>query len=124
MFWLNSFFRVVIFFLFSGVCYGQNIVESTIKHDSIQTFTAIKEFQASEITYNIFSAQNNSWGYDILLDGRVFIHQPCKPGLAGNEGFKSKRITRKVAHFVINKIKKGEFPPSITINELKKLNAL
>lgn len=49
------------------------------------------------------------------------IHQPAIPGIPGNEGFKTKEAAQKVADLVVNKIKKGEMPPSVTIEELKKL---
>ena len=54
----------------------------------------------------------------------MMIHQPSAPGLPGNEGFKSKEKASKVAELVISKIKNGEMPPSITMDEMKKLGAL
>jgi hypothetical protein len=44
--------------------------------------------------------------------------------LPGNEGFKTKEAAAKVAELVISKMKKGEMPPSITIEELKAINAI
>ena len=40
-------------------------------------------------TYNIIEAANNSWCYDVYVDGRLMIHQTSIPGLPGNEGFKT-----------------------------------
>ncbi len=67
---------------------------------------------------------NGSWGYDIFKDKKKFIHQPGKPGLPGNEGFKRKSDAAKVARLVINKLKKGEMPPSVTAEEMKDLKVL
>lgn len=52
------------------------------------------------------------------------IHQPSVPGLPGNEGFKTKAGATAVAKLVIEKIKKGEMPPTIELAEMKKLKAI
>jgi hypothetical protein len=52
------------------------------------------------------------------------IIQPNKPGLSGNEGFKTQEQAQKVAELVIEKIKKGEMPPTVTIEELSELGVL
>jgi hypothetical protein len=88
------------------------------------SFPTGEQFKGANITYNIIPAANNTWCYDILMEGRLFIHQPSAPGLPGNEGFKTKEAAAKVAELVISKMKKGEMPPSITTDEMKKLGAL
>jgi len=75
-------------------------------------------------SYTIIPSVNKTWGYDIYLQKRLFIHQPGIPGLPGNEGFKTKTDAKKVAGLVIRKIKKGEMPPSVTIEEMKKIKVL
>jgi len=75
-------------------------------------------------TYTIIPAVNKTWGYDINAGKKLFIHQPSIPGLPGNEGFKKKADAEKVAKLVIGKIKKGELPPGVTLEELKKLKVL
>ena len=75
-------------------------------------------------TYTIIPSKYKTWGYDIYIEKRLFIHQPSIPGLPGNEGFKIKADADKVARLVIKKIKKGEMPPSVTIEEMNKLKAL
>lgn len=75
-------------------------------------------------TYTIIPAVNKTWGYDINAGKKLFIHQPSIPGLPGNEGFKTKADAEKVAKLVIGKIKKGEMPPGVTLEELKKLKVL
>ena len=71
--------------------------------------------------YKIIQAPNNTWGYDILRDNKIFIHQPNRPGLPGMEGFIAKEDAIKVAQLVIAKIKKGEMPPTVSNEELKTL---
>ena len=44
--------------------------------------------------------------------------------MPGNEGFKTKADAEKVAQLVIDKIRKGEMPPTVTIKEMKKLKVI
>ena len=73
------------------------------------------------LTYRIIDAPNGTFGYDILSDGRLFVHQTNLPGLPGNEGCRTKADAEKLATFIIEKMKKGEMPPSVTPEELKEL---
>jgi hypothetical protein len=75
-------------------------------------------------SYKIFAAVNNTWGYDIFSSNKLTIHQPTIPGKPGNEGFKTKVAAQKVAELVVEKMKRGEMPPTITEEELKELNAI
>ena len=52
------------------------------------------------------------------------IHQTSAPALSGNEGFKTKEDASKVAALAIGKIRKGEMPPTISIDEMKKLKVI
>ena len=76
------------------------------------------------LTYKIIPSENKTWDYNIYNDGKLFIHQPSIPALPGNSGFTTKIITEKVAKKVIDKIKSGENPPTISIEELKELGAI
>jgi hypothetical protein len=77
-----------------------------------------------KLTYKIINGINNTYCYDIYADDKLMIHQPSIPGLSGNEGFKTRTAAENIAQLVISKIKKGEMPPSVTIEEMKKLKAL
>lgn len=81
-------------------------------------------FTKSVITYTLLPGINQTWGYDILVDKRMMIHQPTLPGLPGNQGFKTRAAAISVARLVISKMKKGEMPPSVSIEEMKKLKAI
>ena len=113
------FYSLIIVF----AAHAQNA--ETPKNENVgASFPSGERFKGANLTYNIIPAANNTWCYDILMEGRMFIHQPSAPGLPGNEGFKTREAAAKVAELVISKMKKGEMPPSITIEEMKKLNAL
>jgi hypothetical protein len=90
----------------------------------VASFPAASQFANTQFSYKIIPAVNNTFCYDVLVDGKILIHQPSIPGLPGNEGFKTKQDAEKVAKLIISKIKKGEMPPSVTLDELKKLKVL
>jgi len=81
-------------------------------------------YKDANLSFEFVASENNTWGYKILIEGSVIIVQPNKPGLPGNEGFKTKEKAQKTAELVIYKIRNGEMPPTITLVEMKNLNAL
>ena len=82
------------------------------------------QFANSVFTYKIIKSANHSFCYDIYADGKLMIHQPSKPGMPGNEGFNTEDKAIKMAEFVIVKIKNGEMPPTVTIQDMKQMNLL
>ena len=103
---------------------AQAQVQSPAKTQQKSDFPSGDAFKNAKITYNLIPGINKSWGYDILVDNRLTIHQTSVPSLPGNEGFKTKEGAEKVARLVIKKMKKGEMPPSIDAKEMKKLKAI
>ena len=91
---------------------------------SAEKFPAASTYANTKLTYKIIDAPKHTYGYDVFADGRLMIHQTSAPALPGNEGFKTKEDATKVALLVIEKIKNGEMPPTITIDEMKKLNVI
>lgn len=81
-------------------------------------------YKDADLTFKIIPSENNTYGYDILISGRLMVHQPNVPGFPGNEGFKNETNARKVADLVMKKIHNNKMPPSVTFEELKKLNVL
>jgi hypothetical protein len=77
-----------------------------------------------QLTYKIIDGLNGSFGYDVYSNGKLLVHQLAKPALPGNEGFATKVAAEKVAKLVVAKIRKGEMPPTVTIEEMKKLKAI
>jgi len=116
----------LFFLIVSGWLVGilsVNAQKTTNPPSEVQ-FPAASQFSNSKLTYKIISAPKKTFCYDIYADGRLMIHQPSAPGLPGNEGFKTKADAEKVAKLVIDKIKKGEMPPSVTKEEMEKLKVL
>ena len=87
-------------------------------------FPAASRFANTKLTYKIIDAPNRTYGYEIYADGRLMIRQASAPALPGNEGFKTKKGAEAVAGLVIEKIKKGQMPPTVEIEEMKKLKAI
>jgi hypothetical protein len=78
----------------------------------------------AKISIKIIPSVRKTFGYDILLYDRPLVHQPNIPGLPGNDGFKTREQAKKVAVFVIRKIRKNEMPPTVSIDDLKNMGIL
>jgi hypothetical protein len=61
------------------------------------------------IYYNVFKT-GNGYGYDVLMNGQIIIHQPFVPGKSGINGFKTEDEAGADAESVIELIKSGEHP--------------
>jgi len=94
------------------------VATSLAAHAHTSPITRPWQQPGSDTTYRIIHSLENTYGYEILIKKRLFIHQPCIPGLPGNKGFARKSDAKKTARLVINKIQKGIVPPSITTKEL------
>jgi len=78
-----------------------------------------EEQQTEKLEYQLIEAAENTWGYDIIMDGKLFVHQPFVPGSKGSIGFAKESQAAAAAQLVIEKIQKGIMPPSLTINEVQ-----
>lgn len=61
------------------------------------------------------------WGYDILKNGKLLIHQPHIPAVQGVKAFATEKEAKKVAAVMVKKIKKNIMPPTVEIKELDSL---
>jgi hypothetical protein len=60
------------------------------------------------------------WGYDILRNNKIYIHQPYIPAVEGQVPFRDKQSARNTGRLVIKKIRKHK-SPAITKQELESL---
>jgi len=65
----------------------------------------------------------DGWGYDILVNDSLFIHQESVPATNGKKGFPKKELAERTAELIINKMKTGR-PPTVTTFELDKIFSL
>jgi hypothetical protein len=68
-------------------------------------------------------AINNGWGYEILTNDSVYIHQANIPAVEGNRNFVTKEQALLTAQLVIEKLKKNQLP-IISIEELDSLQII
>jgi hypothetical protein len=52
------------------------------------------------------------------------IHQSSIPAISRNKGFKKKEDVEKFVLLVIEKMKRGEMPPTVLIDEMKHLHEI
>lgn len=78
----------------------------------------------AQISTKIIPAANKTFGYEIIVNGRILVRQLSIPALPGNDGFATTAKAQKVADFVVKKIRKNEMPPTVTIEDLSKMDVL
>lgn len=76
----------------------------------------------SKATFSVFRNEDGlTYGYDIFIDGKKFIHQSNIPARSGKSGFRSEEDAIKVAAIAVEKINRGGQLPTITTEELDSL---
>jgi hypothetical protein len=68
---------------------------------------------------NVFHT-SMGWGYEILVNDRVFIRQESIPVLPGHQGFPLKTQAEATARLIINKMKRHQ-PPTVTTFEIRQI---
>jgi hypothetical protein len=61
------------------------------------------------------------FGYDILVDGKLYIHQPHIPSISGSTGFLSQDDAHKTADYVADKLRETNALPSLSKQDLDNL---
>lgn len=61
------------------------------------------------------------WGYDVLINDTIFIHQNIIPGMPGIHGFKTEEQALAVGNLVVKKMKNSKSFPSVNPYELDSL---
>ena len=75
---------------------------------------------SKRIEYKIFHT-TTGWGYDILVNKRLFIHQQYVPVLAEKKGFATEESAGAIARMVVHKLKNNEVP-TLTYDELSQVS--
>lgn len=63
---------------------------------------------------------NNGWGYQVLVNDRVYIDQPFIPVLSGKKPFPNRRMARKAGTLVKQKLEHRQLP-GLTREDLMRL---
>ncbi|MCU0440603.1 MAG: DUF4907 domain-containing protein [Raineya sp.] len=102
--------------------------DTSVKTEQLpETKAKTQELDSSEkgnFEVKIISSQENTFGYEIWIDGQKTIIQKTIPSVQGNKGFTTQEKAKKVAELVISKIKKNQMPPSVNQRELDSLGIM
>ena len=101
--------------------------KAPVKQQPVAGYNPYENADLSVEVFKVDSVEFNGtrgWGYDILIDGKIYIHQPNVPAIIGNNGFSSEEKAMLTGEFVISKIKNNIFPPAVTPEELDSLGVL
>lgn len=112
----NLFFYSI--FVFITTCSCNN------KSDSRQTDIVKEKNDSVSVLSNKIYKSDNGFGYDILIDGKIYIHQPYIPGISGRNPFPTYEKALKTANLVCRKMASGFEFPAITPTELDSLGVL
>ena len=85
---------------------------------------AAAEHQQATLTFRVIDAPNGTFGYEILSNGALYIQQANIPGQPGQEGCGTREEAERLAAFVIEKIRAGISPPTVTSEELRTLGII
>jgi hypothetical protein len=85
---------------------------SQSKRNNSEVFVEVKAIQTKQ-----------GWGYDILTDGKIYIHQEFIPAIQGKHSFRTEADALKVGRKVISKMALKQMP-NITIEELREMGIL
>ena len=110
---------IVSFFLVVGSWFLWSKRSQANKDISAQE--VVNPYKDADLKAVIIPSANNTFGYNIYMYGSIMVHQPSRPSLPGNEGFATEADAMKVAELVIQKIRNNEMPPTVTIDELRKM---
>ena len=105
-------------------CNSGAVVSEDVPAATANGLNGIPPSEKLTTAYKIIPSLNGTFGYDVFVNGRVLIHQPNRPGLPGNEGFKTEEQATTVAEFVSKKIRNNEMPPTVMLEDLKMLGVL
>jgi hypothetical protein len=83
----------------------------------------INPYSKAAVSMETFCNADSTWGFDIYLDGKLFIHQEIITS-GTSKGFSDEQEAVKSAGLIINKIRKNILPHTLTQQELDSLKIL
>lgn len=114
---MNRRLAIIMLILMPGFCPGQSQILTRGVDPSAQS----KAESTRKITYSIIAVGAEAYGYDILVNGKVFIHQTTVPAVPGTRAFTRRDDAEKIARLVVTKMEKGVMPPTVTRAEMEAL---
>ena len=106
----------------------QDEKEVIIETDEVDSLPPLTENQTvskkSKYRFESFETPNVGWGYSIYEGTKEFIRQPHIPAIQGTQGFATKDQADRVAKEVVRKLDNGIMPPTLSVDEMRKLGAI
>jgi hypothetical protein len=96
---------------------------NSVPTENSKTLSILSYVNNDTISYKTFKT-DSGWGYDIFINGKLYIHQPNIPAVIGNNGFIKEEYAAKTALFVIEKIRKHILPPTVNAHELDSIKVI
>jgi hypothetical protein len=96
---------------------NKKILTGLILFVALITSVIIFNYRSNGFTVNVFS-NGGGWGYDIVYNKKLIIHQPYMPAMEGQAPFESKYMARATGRLVISKLKTRQ-SPRISSEEIK-----
>ncbi len=85
---------------------------------TITRFTGKAQRHTNEIKVSLKTFQTGiGWGYDVLTNDSVYIHQEYIPALEGRKGFATEAEALTIGNLVVAKMKHSRFPV-VSLKEL------
>ena len=112
------------FILFSLIIVGCNSNIEPSKEEIYDTKVPLKNNTDNEFSIVTIENQDATWGYQLLKDGKLMIDQKNIPAIQGNRGFSTKQNAEIMGNFILEKVKNGGFPPTVSIEEMDSLGVL
>lgn len=120
---LTSKHKLLIIILLIFVLVGVVALIEKNRHKKVNITQSAQPVQSAlNIEKEVYQIDKDSYGYKILVNGGVYINQPYKPAVAGNQKM-TKEEAEKLANLVIEKLKKNlNESPSLSVEEVMGLH--
>ena len=79
----------------------------------------VNQIGSDSLRYQITGNSKTGYGYDIYKRGNLLIHQSTIPCITGKKGFVTSKDAAKIAGLVLQKIRNGIMPPTLTVHDLQ-----
>ena len=98
--------------------------QKTLPQPETETNTVNNADNSDSFSVKTIFSPDIGWGYQVLNNGKLYINQPHIPAIAGIKGFSDESKAKITADFMLYKLNKGIFPPTISVDELDSLGVL
>ncbi len=78
----------------------------------------------SSWSHKVTFLSEGNWGYQLFDGSAMVINQTTIPSIQGTNGFDSREKAEKTAAFIVGKLERGIFPPTVNKQELDSLRVL